>query len=81
MNKVTYTEKRFFEWYEDDVSVTLRNSGASYGGGEVRSTYCSRVVGSLCYDDYKGPNVQYVYSGKLVVVKYEERNSTGEPSK
>ena len=29
----TYTEKRFFEWYADDISVTLRNSGASYGGG------------------------------------------------
>lgn len=29
---MTYTEKRFFEWEEDDVSVTLRNSGASYGG-------------------------------------------------
>lgn len=32
MNK-TYTEKRFFEWHEDDVAVTLRSSGASYGGG------------------------------------------------
>lgn len=30
--KKTYTEKRFFEWYEDDISVTLRNNGASYGG-------------------------------------------------
>lgn len=29
----TYTEKRFFEWHEDDISVTLRNAGASYGGG------------------------------------------------
>lgn len=29
----TYTEKRFFEWYEDDVSVTLRNASGSYGGG------------------------------------------------
>lgn len=28
----TYTEKRFFEWHEDEQSVTLRNSGASYGG-------------------------------------------------
>ena len=32
-NANTYTEKRFFEWYEDSVSVTLRSSGASYGGG------------------------------------------------
>jgi len=29
----TYTEKRFFEWIEDEISVTLRNSGGSYGGG------------------------------------------------
>ena len=29
----TYTEKRFFEWHEDDISVTLRNAGGSYGGG------------------------------------------------
>ena len=29
----TLTEKRFFEWHEDDVSVTLRNKGGSYGGG------------------------------------------------
>lgn len=30
---ITMTEKRFFEWHEDDVSVTLRNSSGSYGGG------------------------------------------------
>lgn len=29
----TLTEKRFFEWYEDDVAVTLRNHSGSYGGG------------------------------------------------
>lgn len=29
----TLTEKRFFEWHEDDVSVTLRAVGGSYGGG------------------------------------------------
>lgn len=28
-----YSEKRFFEWHEDDKSVTLRNKGGSYGGG------------------------------------------------
>lgn len=27
------TEKRFFKWYKDDVSVTLRNRSGSYGGG------------------------------------------------
>lgn len=42
--KKTLTEKRFFEWHEDDVSVTLRNKGGSYGGGsEVLVIYeCER---------------------------------------
>lgn len=30
---ITYAEKRFFEWHEDDISVTLRNKSGSYGGG------------------------------------------------
>lgn len=29
---ITYTEKRFCEWYEDEISVTLRASSGSYGG-------------------------------------------------
>lgn len=29
----TYTEKRFFQWYEDDKAVTLRSRSGSYGGG------------------------------------------------
>ena len=29
----TMTEKRFYEWHEDDVSVTLRAKSGSYGGG------------------------------------------------
>lgn len=29
----TVTEKRFFQWYEDDISVTLRSRSGSYGGG------------------------------------------------
>lgn len=33
--KITLTEKRFFEWHEDDISVTLRNKSGSYGGSEV----------------------------------------------
>jgi len=30
---IGYAEKRFFEWYEDELSVTLRERGGSYGGG------------------------------------------------
>ena len=51
--KITLTEKRFFEWHEDDVSVTIRNKGGSYGGGsEVliisytneRSEHCNTMT-------------------------------------
>lgn len=61
----TLTEKRFFEWHEDDKSVTLRNKGGSYGG--ERSICYTDKVGALSYDDYKGPNRQYVQQGKLII--------------
>lgn len=38
----TLTEKRFFEWHEDDISVTLRNKGGSYGGGSEVLVICTR---------------------------------------
>ena len=31
--RTTLTEKRFFEWYVDDIGVTLRRRSGSYGGG------------------------------------------------
>lgn len=65
---VTLTEKRFFEWYEDDKSVTLRNCGGSYGGGQRSACYCEEKCGSLCADDRKGVGNQYVSQGKLVVI-------------
>lgn len=43
----TYTEKRFFEWHEDDVSVTLRSKSGSYGGGSE-----SFVMSSYGFDSY-----------------------------
>lgn len=33
VHAVCYAEKRFFDWEEDDRSVTIRNNGGSYGGG------------------------------------------------
>ena len=64
----TLTEKRFFEWHEDDVSVTLRNKSGSYGGQRsVRYLLYTDTVGALCEDDYKGPNRQYVEQGKLII--------------
>ena len=45
----TLTEKRFFEWHEDDKSVTLRNRGGSYGGGsEVLVIYCTKTKSEHC---------------------------------
>lgn len=41
MKQVTLTEKRFFEWHEDDISVTLRNKSGSYGGGSEVLVICS----------------------------------------
>ena len=38
MKQRTLTEKRFFKWVEDDISVTLRNRGGSYGGGAAKSS-------------------------------------------
>ena len=65
----TLTEKRFFEWHEDDVSVTLRNKSGSYGGGQRGSRYLlyQETVGALCSDDHKGPNRQYVEQDKLII--------------
>lgn len=75
---ITLSEKRFFEWHIDDKSVTLRNKGGSYGGGQRSacnslkvSTYNDKV-GSLCADDYKGINKQYVGQGKVIVLYEEE---------
>lgn len=42
MKQITLTEKRFFEWHEDNMAVTLRNHGGSYGGGsEVLVIYAA----------------------------------------
>ena len=69
----TYTEKRFFEWHEDDVSVTLRAKSGSYGGGQrgLRYIVYQDTVGPLCWDDWKGPNSQYVEADKLIIMEEE----------
>lgn len=65
----TLTEKRFFEWLEDDVSVTLRNKSGSYGGGQRSSHYLlyQDVIGALCATDYKWVQQQQVGEGKLII--------------
>ena len=70
MNEMTtLTEKRFFEWYEDDVSVTLRNRGGSYGGGVRGTRYLlyQETIGALCATDYKWVQQDQVMQGKLIV--------------
>ena len=48
MKTKTFTEKRFFEWHKDDISVTLREKSGSYGGGsEVL------VVGTITINSYQ----------------------------
>lgn len=41
MKQKTLTEKRFFEWHEDDIAITLRNQGGSYGNGSEALVICS----------------------------------------
>ena len=42
----TVTEKRFFEYHEDDIAVTPRNKGGSYGGGSEVLVICSTKIQS-----------------------------------
>ena len=42
----TLTEKRFFEWHEDSVAVTLRNRGGSYGNGSEVLVICYTEIPS-----------------------------------
>lgn len=74
-NITTVTEKRFGEYCEDDVSVTIRSSGATEGGGwrSVSHLIYSETVGALCTDDYKGPNRQYVEQDKLIIEVVEKQ--------
>lgn len=65
----TVTEKRFGEFHEDDISVTLRASSASYGGGQRGACYLlyQDTVGAICARDYKGVGNEYVNEGKLII--------------
>ena len=72
----TLTEKRFFEWHEDDVSVTLRNRGGSYGGERgTRYLLYQETIGALCATDYKWVQQEQVMQGKLIVYESDRNNS------
>lgn len=73
----TVTEKRFFEWYEDNTAVTLRNRGGVVRVRKrgARHLLYQRVVGALCATDYKWVQQEQVEQGKLIVeVKDDCRN-------
>lgn len=44
---VCYSEKRFFEWHEDEKSVSLRAASGSYGGGQ-RGAYRIKTKSEHC---------------------------------
>ena len=65
----TYTEKRFFEWHEDEVSVTLRNKSGSYGGGsEV-------LIVQTVYDAHRDHD--YVNFGETCATVYAQYGTGG----
>lgn len=65
---VCYSEKRFFEWHEDDKSVNIRASSGSYGGQRSACLY-QKTIGALCQTDYKWVQQQQVEQGKLIIEK------------
>ena len=64
MNQTTLTEKRFFEWHEDDVSVTLRNKGGSYGGGS-EVLVVNELSESNRFVNGEQPSRQLLRSGRI----------------
>ena len=61
MKTITYAEKRFFEWHEDDVSVTLRNKSGSYGGGSevlVVSSFPETCAERLPHETIKASEIR-----------------------
>lgn len=65
----TLTEKRFFEWHEDDRSVTLRARGGILRErlGSPRYLLYQDRIGALCATDYKWVQQEQVEQGKLIV--------------
>ena len=73
MKQKIFAEKRFFEWHEDNLSVSLRAKSGSYGG--VRGAHhliYSPTVGALCATDYKWVQQEQVMQGKLIIEIHEE---------
>ena len=66
MKTTTLTENRFFQWHEDDISVTLRGMSGSYGGGS-EVLVIQRVTGTLNPGAHPGgANGQDAYNDLLI---------------
>ena len=67
--QTTVTEKRYGEYYVDDLAITLRAKSASYGGGQRSASHLlyQQTVGAICARDYKGVGEQYAREGKLII--------------
>ena len=67
--QTTVTEKRYGEYYVDDLAIPLRAKSASYGGGQRSASHLlyQQTVGAICARDYKGVGEQYAREGKLII--------------
>lgn len=69
---ITYAEKRFFEWHEDDLSVTLRGMSGSYGGGSEVLVVQRRFSDVIVNDTEIAPTIEV---GGEVLVLYSNQNN------
>lgn len=70
---VTYSEKRFFEWHEDNVSVSLRARSGSYGGGsEVLVMSYQDVTDTMMASGYDKLGTQEAQNGLYVTERAAE---------
>ena len=65
---IAVSKKNVSQYKVVETADPLRASGGDVGGRRVIGHLLyQRTVGALQYDDYKGPNRQYVEANKLVI--------------
>lgn len=69
----TLTEKRFFEWHYDDISVTLRNRGGSYGNGS--EVFVLKDIAGTLDSYYKGCGERQGVEREVVCVGNGQTNN------
>ena len=88
--KKAYAEKRFFEWHEDELAVSLRAKSGSYGGGsEVlvidtlvfdESSITSPVNGNVPQWGGRCHTLSREAGRSVIIIKYEDSNGTCDNS-